>query len=229
MLQTTQQCLAVNKPLFKDIPSFIRASAALDEIVTGILASQRQQADKEGLAQEKSAVRAGLAEAAHEIASLAHACAVEHGLDAIAKRTDLSLSDVQAGTEAQFIDRCKGILADAQELTDDLGDCGTTAAKVNALGKLIDSFEKVKPKPRRGVAVSSSATKRLPVLFRQAARLLRSRVDRLMVPFKSSQPDFYGEFKAARKIVNLSATHTSAKVKALKKPDASAPDKSKAA
>ena len=61
------------------------------------------------------------------------------------------------------------------------------------------------------------------------ARLLRSRVDRLMVPFKSSEPDFHGGYRAARKIVNRAATRSSAKVKALKKRDASATDKSKAA
>lgn len=183
-------------------------------------------------------MRLDLAEAAHEIASLAHACANEHGYDAIAKRTDLSLSDVQAGTEGEFIDRCKGILADTNELTDDLGDCGVTPKKLKDLAALIDSFATVKPKPRAGVAVSKNATNRLEALRRRASKLLRGRLDRLMVQFKKTNPDFYGTYKAARLIVDLAATHETAKSKAAAKkpavrpsdkPASSTPDKSKAA
>ena len=117
MLQATKSCLATNKTLYKDIPAIVKASGELDVIVANILAAQRQQASKEGLADAKAAVRKELADAAHEIAALTHACATELGLDAIAKRTDLSLSDVQAGTGSEFIDRCKGVLADANERT----------------------------------------------------------------------------------------------------------------
>ena len=236
MVQTTQTCLINNKSLFKDIASLVRASVEMDEIVTGILAAQRQQASKKGLAEEKFTVRTDLAEAAHEIAALAHACATEHGHDAAAKRTDLSLSDVFAGTEAEFHDRCQGILDDTTELADDLGDCGATPAKLKNLEKLIGSFGTVKPKPRRGASVSKSATNRLVVLQRKASSLLRRRLDRLMVQFKKTQPAFYGEYQSARRIVNQAATHETEKSKAqaqakaqaklLKKPAISPADKS---
>jgi len=45
------------------------------------------------------------------------------------------------------------------------------------------------------------------VLFRKASSLLTRRLDRLMVRFKKSNPEFYGEYKAARVIVDLAATH----------------------
>jgi hypothetical protein len=46
----------------------------------------------------------------------------------------------------------------------------------------------------------------LRVLFARASTLLRSRLDRLMVPFQTSQPEFYASYLAARRVVNLSPT-----------------------
>ena len=206
MLQTTQLCLETNKALFKDIPAFAKASGELDAIVTGILGAQRQQASKEGLAEAKAGVRTELAEAAHEIAALTHACAVEHNRDAIAKRTDLSLSDVQAGTEAQFVDRCKGILADADEISDESDDFGVTTAKLKNVKDLLAEFEELKPQPRAGAAISRSATRRLETLNGRASDLLRGQLDRLMVQFKKTQPAFFESYQAARRIVRQSAS-----------------------
>ena len=162
------------------------------------------------LAQAKAAVRKELAEAAHEIAALSHACATELGLDAIAKRTDLSLSDVQAGTGSEFVDRCKGVLADANELSDQSDDSGVTTAKIKNVKDLLAEFEELKPQPRAGAAIVRSATRRIAKLIASSSDLLQSRLDRLMVQFKKSQPDFFESYRAARKIVNQSASHETA-------------------
>ena len=150
-------------------------------------------------------------------------------MSAIAKRTDLSVSAVQAGTEGEFVDRCKGILADAQELVNEVDDCEITAAQVKSLDNAITAFESVKPKPRVGIADGKSATQRIPVLVGKASSLLRRRIDRLMVQFKTSNPEFYGAYKAARKLVNVAATHDKSKITKLKKNDASGSGTSKAA
>ena len=209
MLQTTQACLETNKTLFADLPAFVKASEELDGIVSDVLTAQRQQTSKEGLADAKGAVRTELAEAAHEIAALTHACAVEHGKNAVARRTDLSLSAVQAGTEAQFIDRCKGILADAAELTDESDDFGVTTAKLKNVKDLLAEFETLKPQPRAGAAIGKSATRRIETSLGRASDLLRSQLDRLMVQFKKTEPDFYNAYQAGRRIVRQSASRES--------------------
>ena len=209
MLQTTQSCLETNSNFFKDIPGIVKAAKDLDSIIADVLTAQRQQASRDGLADAKAVVRQDLAEAAHEIVALTHACAVEIGQEAVAKRTDLSLSAVQAGTEAQFIDRCKGILAAAAELTDESDDFGVTTAKLKNVKDLLAEFETLKPQPRAGAAIGRSATRRIETLLGRASNLLRSRLDRLMVQFKKSQPDFYESYLAGRRIVRQSATRES--------------------
>lgn len=206
MLQTTQACLETNKTIFKDIPALVKASEELDSIIVEVLTAQRQQTSKEGLADAKDAVRTKLAEAAHEIAALTHACAVEHDQQAVARRTDLSLSAVQAGTEAQFVDRCKGILADAAVLSDESDDFGVTTAKLKNVKDLLAEFEELKPQPRAGAAIGKSATRRIETSLGRASDLLRSQLDRLMVQFKKTEPDFFNSYQAGRRIVRQSAT-----------------------
>jgi len=222
MLQTTQACLETNQNIFADLPAFLKAAEELDGTIADVLTAQRQQASREGLADAKSAVRAELADAAHEIAALIHACAVDQGQEAVASRTDLSLTDVQAGTEAQFIDRCKGILADAAELTEDSDDFGVTTAKLKNVKDLLAEFEELKPQPRAGAAIGRSATRRIQTLLGRASNLLRSRIDRLMVQFKKTQPDFYGSYQAGRRIVRQSATRETKRVTPLVTPVAKA-------
>jgi hypothetical protein len=85
---------------------------------------------------------------------------------------------------------------------DDLADHGVTSAKLTALKKKIDGFDTISTKPRQSVAKRSAATTRLPVLFRKACRCLSKQLDRLMVQFKSTAPEFYAKHQAARSVVS---------------------------
>ena len=208
MLQSTQLCLEINKPLYKDVSSLIRGLAELNEIVPAILAAQRQQAAREGLAEEKAQARQALIDIAVEVCSVAHACAQENGLTAIATRTDLPRSTFEKGSAAVLIDRCKGVLADAQQLDSEIEKCELTSAQLKAFDAAIKRFDTVKLKPRQGIAEGKTATQTLRALFARASTLLRSRLDRLMVPFETSEPEFYASYLAARKVVNLSASRT---------------------
>lgn len=49
---------------------------------------------------------------------------------------------------------------------------------------------------------TSAATKQLSELFPQLNELLRDRVDRLMVQYKESAPEFFKEYQSARVIVD---------------------------
>ena len=52
------------------------------------------------------------------------------------------------------------------------------------------------------MAKKVAANRALPRLFKQGRNILTRRLDRLMVQFRTSAPEFYAEYKAARKIVN---------------------------
>ena len=49
------------------------------------------------------------------------------------------------------------------------------------------------------------ATKELSKLFGQVSELLTQRLDGLMVGFKTTQPEFFGEYQSARVVVQASS------------------------
>ena len=86
--------------------------------------------------------------------------------------------------------RCASILTLATANLDNLGDYSITQAKLTALGKKTTAYEKTCPKPRQNVATKSAATKALPGLFEKARKILNTRIDKLMVPFKRALRTF---------------------------------------
>ena len=56
---------------------------------------------------------------------------------------------------------------------------------------------------RQGAAKKAAANGALPRLFQQGRNILTRRIDRLMVQFRTSAPEFYAEYKTPRKIVNF--------------------------
>jgi hypothetical protein len=83
-----------------------------------------------------------------------------------------------------------------------LADYNITQAKLTALTKKIEAYEKICSKPRQNVAKKAAANKALPRLFKQGRNILTRRMDRLMAQFRTSAPEFYAEYETARKIVN---------------------------
>jgi hypothetical protein len=64
----------------------------------------------------------------------------------------------------------------------------------------------VASKPRQGVAKQAAANKAMARLLKQGRTILTRRIDRLMVQFRTTAPEFYAEYRTARKIVDAPAT-----------------------
>ena len=110
--------------------------------------------------------------------------------DDLVGRCKFSPTKLAKGCDGTVVSRCKGVHLAATEVVADLGEHDVNPAKLTALKKKIDGFDKLSTKPRVSVGRSSAATRRLPVLFRQASLLLTKRLDTLMVQFKNTQPEF---------------------------------------
>ena len=61
------------------------------------------------------------------------------------------------------------------------------------------------------MAKRAVANKELIKLYAKGRGILTRRVDRLMVPFKESAPEFYVDHRSSRKIVNQAATQSARK------------------
>lgn len=166
---------------------------------------KKQQANKTGASLQKAVCLTEAADLAFEVAESVRAAANEAGDVETADKVSFSRADLERGSDKAIINRLESIHETASEVADDLDleeEYGVDAAKLTALAKKIEAFAKATPKPRARINAGSAATKALKKNLKQISALLRERVDRLMTRFKTSHPDFYAEYKAARRIVN---------------------------
>lgn len=83
-----------------------------------------------------------------------------------------------------------------------LADFSVTQADVTGLNTMTTQFHGVKTAPRAAIAKRASKTKNLPPAVKTVMSLLRNNLDKEMLMFKKSNPDFYAGYVAARVIVD---------------------------
>ena len=184
------------------IPALVKAVGAFDVVITAVATQLDVLALPGGSAASKKTAKAALVLSAPEVAAATHAYATEVGNDELAAEVDFSTTGVAKGRPASVIARVNRIGARAAENLAALGEANITQKKLSALTKKTDAFAALSSKPRQGVAKKAAANKALPRLMKQGQIILSRRIDRLMVQFKENAPEFYAEYKTARKIVD---------------------------
>lgn len=219
--RTLSSALEAYKATWTPLGAFKRAVTTFNDCLDSIDELARIQADKSGAGAEKALCLVALATDAHTIGSAVAALASDTKDANLAAKVDFSRSELTRGRETQIVTRCENIHAAAAENLDALDDeYGVTQAKLNALQAKIDAFRTAQPKPRRTRASSSTATKQLRECFAQADQIAREKLDRLAVQFQASEPTFFSEFTAARKIGEGSSRSTKDKQGMLSLPKA---------
>ena len=86
-----------------------------------------------------------------------------------------------------------------------------TAANVTALDTARTTFQGIQTSPRELVAGRKALTQSLSELIANVRSIFRNEIDKIMTPYKKSNPDFYNGYFAARVIVNRAASHAAPK------------------
>lgn len=181
------------------------------------------QSDKPGFAQEKKQKVGELAQLAAEVCGATVAYAEKAGNERLAAKLNIPATKLSSGKDSAIVSNCRNIHKAASSVVGDLGEFKVTAPKLKALKQKTDEYKKLSTMPRQAAAARKAATRRIPVVLRQASRLLRKRLDPLMVPFKVSEPEFYAQYKAARRIVQPGSAESAANAKAKKAKAANQP------
>jgi hypothetical protein len=176
------------------------------------------QSDKPGFAQEKSQKLSELAQLAAEVCGATLAYAEQSGNERLAAKLNIPFTKLSSGKDSKIISHCRNIHKAASSVADSLGEFKVTPAKLKALKQKTDDYKTLSTKSREARAARKAATGRIPVVIRQAVRLLRKRLDPLMVPFKASNPEFYAQYKAARRIVKPGSADAKKKIANVSQP-----------
>jgi hypothetical protein len=89
-----------------------------------------------------------------------------------------------------------------------LADYGITDATQNDLKGVLDRFANKKESTREAVVERKVETLSLPEGIASVRSIFRNEIDKMMMAFRKSHPDFYKAYFAARIIVNRAATRS---------------------
>lgn len=121
-------------------------------------------------------------------------------LKALSKVTKSSLKDLRDTQLATDVTNIKNL---ADTYAAPLAGYGITAPMIAALETKVANFNISLGARELGSNVSSSAFKQLDVMFKETDTLLKDQMDKIMVIFKNSDPQFYGEYVNSREVIDL--------------------------
>lgn len=202
MYRAVQQTLDDHEDTWTSLPAFGKKVEAFNTAVEGIDELAQTQASKSGSASDKASALTALGDAAFAIAGAVRTFAMDNDNHELAGRVDFSRTDVSRGRDNAIVARCRDIHAAATENLASLADYGVTADKLTKLKKKIDAFNSLQPVPRKKISKRSAATKALPGYYSDADDALVEGLDKLVVQFKETAPEFVNEYESSRVIVD---------------------------
>lgn len=175
----------------------------LNGALTGVSQkAQEQQTPIFGEEELKVTVRHDYEEEIMRLSGQLNSMASKNGDPNLAAETELTLSQLDkmdVDTLEETGARISGLLT--ANLAG-LADFNVTQADVKGLDDMTTQFHGVKTAPRTAIAKRASKTKTLPPAVKTVTSLLRNNLDKEMLMFKKSNPDFYAGYVSARVIVD---------------------------
>jgi hypothetical protein len=106
-------------------------------------------------------------------------------------------------TDSNKVPLAQRVLVLAQKYQTEVADYGCDEAKITEFKAAIADYNKLVVAPMNAITVRKQKTTNIKELFARLDSILYDRLDRLMVLFKKSHPDFYQEYRTARNIIEV--------------------------
>jgi len=163
----------------------------------------KQEADLKGITENKNNKESVLINSSLTISKPMAAFANVTNDPQLRQEVDYSLGDLQKSSDSDLEARCTLIKERAAAHAAALVPYGVTAGMLTALDTALTDYHAVISGPRSAEAVKKQQTAEIELLIKETDHILKGQLDQLIVLFESSAPEFYGEYKNARIIVDL--------------------------
>ncbi|HEX8287506.1 MAG TPA: carboxypeptidase-like regulatory domain-containing protein [Pyrinomonadaceae bacterium] len=165
-----------------------------------------------GITVDKNIVKQALCEKTAEIAGIVYAYASTVGSNTLKAEVNCLFTSLMRMREDALAPRCQSIHDITQTNLAVLADYGITATMLTDLQELIQSYALETPKSRTAISERKTTTANLAALFDETDAILRDRMDKLVMIFKSSHPDFVKTYETTRRTLKPPTTTTQLKV-----------------
>jgi hypothetical protein len=163
----------------------------------------KQKTPTTGYTEKRDTIKTELAELAIEIAGSIAAYAHENKDEVLARKVGYSFTELTHASDAAVKNRVTIIFNEAKNSIDNLGDYGTDKAQITQLEQKLNDFKEIVGKKGYSKEETQTATEQVAELLAENNELLKNRLDKLMLKFRVSAPEFYKNYFNARDIYDF--------------------------
>ncbi len=205
MYLAVQMIIAKFAAIWAGLVSFEATNTDFDAYVDKIKADlEIQKQFLKGYAAEKKNKKLKMARAAYAICRKVRSYAYAIDDRELIGKLKIFFTLIYTAASGKAVSYSNNVLKAAQVMTDaDKTKYGLTDAEITELEALIKSYEDYTAKPRVQIVGRVLATKDINANCKLVNRLLADRMDNDMVNFEESHPDFFGQYKQARRVIDL--------------------------
>lgn len=212
MFRATQKHCNDNPAIVATIKAFQTAAGTFNNTIASIIATARQEdLVTKGITIDKAEARKTLCRLAADIAApiVAYAAATKN--NKLLNEVNYTHSDFIRTKDEQLAPRCQNIYHAAKANEAALIDYGITTTTTDTLLATINNYQAKVPDPRNATAQKSTIRANLKNLIKEADQILKLQMDKTVLSFKTSNPDFVKTYKANRIIVDPGQSTTTLK------------------
>ena len=197
------QVLDQNTLIWNGVPAMVQVHTEFKANLTALEgAVAKQVADIKGHAKDKAAAEEKMIIKALAMAGSVMAFATVNNDNGLADSMDITPSELNRYRDSVVAQRCQTVHDAANTNIVALAAFGILPADVTALQTLIDTYVALIPQPRNMITARKGATAEIGALVRDTMKLLTRRIDRLIMQFNFSNPEFVKQYFDARIIID---------------------------
>lgn len=185
--------------LFAKAPALQKAIELLRTILAKIdVLHPQQESDNTGVRMDREDIREELSELSQSLAGIIYNYAIDTSNLELAQQYNLNKTDFTKATLTNYKKLIHMIGGKLRELGDKLYEYGISAETIAEFDTLEKDYFEYETKPREATVVKTAATVSLASLFDEIQDILENRIDKLVLQFKKTNPEFYTEYTNAR-------------------------------
>ena len=208
MYRAVQSHLDRNKSMWTSVPAMATTINDFELLLAEIETYRKlTQENKTGITQQKAAQQALVIAHAYELSSVLYAMAIKKNDAVLAAKVDFTETDLLKKRDNHLVSTCRNILEFATEHLAELIAYQVTADELIVLKEEINSFAENLTTGRVSVTERKAANEKLKVVFLQVDSLLKKQLDRIVVRYRKTEPDFYTNYQSLRRIINYGVRH----------------------
>ena len=165
---------------------------------------QVQEADTKGLTKNKSGLRADVIRKVLQFSAGLMGYAISIKDEELKTKAKYTATDLRSSADPVLFDIGTLLRKLAEPIRKELVKYFLDDAAFSEMDRLLTGFKQAIPLRRVAASVSKVSTANISDVFDALDKLLREKMDVLMLSFQFTQPDFYREYKNARSIVDYS-------------------------